>query len=57
MSVDHTVVAFYSSNALKAVMADPQVMAHLQTLELDVHEGTALFHLLDNGDGEALRSR
>ena len=36
-------------------MADPQVMAHLQTLELDVHEGTALFHLLDNGDGEALR--
>lgn len=37
---------------LLAVMADPQVMAHLQTLELDVHEGTALFHLLDNGDGE-----
>eukprot|EP00435_Cladocopium_sp_Y103_P046007 s497_g13.t1 len=37
---------------LLEVMADPQVMAHLQTLELDVHEGTALFHLLDNGDGE-----
>lgn len=41
-----------AKNAIEAVMADPQVRAHLQTLDLDVHEGTALFHLLDNGDGE-----
>ena len=32
---------------------EPKVIAYLQTLDLDVHEGHALFHILDNGDGEA----
>ncbi|OLQ02052.1 hypothetical protein AK812_SmicGene15157 [Symbiodinium microadriaticum] len=30
-----------------------EIAAYFQTLDLDVHEGAALFHLLDNGDGEA----
>ena len=34
-----------------------KVIAYLQTLELDVHEGHALFHILDNGDGEVLVER
>eukprot|EP00439_Symbiodinium_sp_Y106_P036829 s1369_g4.t1 len=29
-----------------------RIAAYFQTLDLDVHEGAALFHLLDNGDGE-----
>ena len=29
------------------MLTDPHVQAHLGTLDLDVHEGTALFHLLD----------
>ena len=31
----------------QAVLTDPHVHAHLGTLDLDLHEGTALFHLLD----------
>ena len=31
----------------QAVLTDPHVQAHLGTLDLDIHEGTALFHLLD----------
>ena len=34
---------------LKLVLADPHVQAHLRTLDLDVHEGAALFHLLAAG--------
>lgn len=34
---------------LKVVLADPHVQAHMRTLDLDVHEGAALFHLLDAG--------
>lgn len=34
------------------MLEDPKVKAYFQTLDVDVHEGTALFHILDNGDGE-----
>lgn len=37
---------------LAEIMENPKVAAYFQTLDLDVHEGKALFHLLDNGDGE-----
>jgi len=37
---------------LTEIMENPKVAAYFQTLDLDVHEGKALFHLLDNGDGE-----
>ncbi|CAJ1370802.1 unnamed protein product [Effrenium voratum] len=36
---------------LAEVLQSPKVKAYFQTLDLDVHEGTALFHLLDDGDG------
>lgn len=37
---------------LNEILQDPKVAVYFQTLDLDVHEGTALFHILDNGDGE-----
>eukprot|EP00434_Breviolum_minutum_P030506 symbB.v1.2.026978.t1/scaffold2687.1/size73039/8 len=37
---------------LNQMLLDPKVKAYFQTLDVDVHEGTALFHILDNGDGE-----
>mmetsp|Transcript_35909 Transcript_35909/g.73361 ORF Transcript_35909/g.73361 Transcript_35909/m.73361 type:complete len:114 (+) Transcript_35909:1372-1713(+) len=33
----------------------PNVHAYLETLGLDVKESAALFHLLDDGDGEVTR--
>jgi len=41
-----------SEQVLNHMLANPKVKAYFQTLEVDVQEGTALFHLLDNGDGE-----
>eukprot|EP00439_Symbiodinium_sp_Y106_P005500 s1438_g1.t1 len=40
---------------LNSLLHDPTVKAYFETLDLDVHEGTALFHILDNGDGEVTR--
>ncbi|CAK9027574.1 unnamed protein product [Durusdinium trenchii] len=37
---------------LNAMLENPRVKAYFDTLDLAVHEGTALFHILDNGDGE-----
>jgi len=34
-----------------AVLTDPAVCCFLQHLELEIHEGKALFQMLDNGDG------
>ena len=39
-----------SEQVLNHMLANPKVKAYFQTLEVDVQEGTALFHLLDNGD-------
>mmetsp|Transcript_66034 Transcript_66034/g.146682 ORF Transcript_66034/g.146682 Transcript_66034/m.146682 type:complete len:286 (+) Transcript_66034:263-1120(+) len=41
-----------SEEGLNNMLANPKVKAYFQTLEVDVQEGHALFHLLDNGDGE-----
>jgi len=37
---------------LTYIMDNPKVKAYFQTLDVDVHEGAALFHILDDGDGE-----
>ncbi|CAK8990172.1 unnamed protein product [Durusdinium trenchii] len=37
---------------MNEILSNDKVAAYFQTLDLDVHEGAALFHLLDNGDGE-----
>ncbi|OLP89086.1 hypothetical protein AK812_SmicGene29504 [Symbiodinium microadriaticum] len=37
---------------LAEILANPRVKAYFSTLEIDVQEGAALFHLLDNGHGE-----
>jgi len=34
------------------IFENPKVAAYFQTLDLDVQESRALFHVLDNGDGE-----
>ncbi|CAE7419918.1 unnamed protein product [Symbiodinium natans] len=41
-----------SETVLNHMLANPKVKAYFQTLEVDVQEGAALFHLLDDGDGE-----
>jgi len=37
---------------MNEILSNQKIAAYFQTLDLDVHEGAALFHLLDNGDGE-----
>lgn len=37
---------------MNEILSNDKIAAYFQTLDLDVHEGAALFHLLDNGDGE-----
>lgn len=51
-AIDETGNGMISQSQLSSVLQDPIVRAYFQTLELDVHEGAALFHIIDNGDGE-----
>ncbi|CAE7939276.1 TPC1B, partial [Symbiodinium sp. KB8] len=51
-ALDATGKGIITQDVLNQLLEDPKVIAHFQTLELDVHEGAALFHLLDDGDGE-----
>eukprot|EP00439_Symbiodinium_sp_Y106_P079826 s118_g18.t1 len=37
---------------LTHILANPVAKAYFQTLDVDIYESAALFHLLDNGDGE-----
>eukprot|EP00439_Symbiodinium_sp_Y106_P072405 s2309_g13.t1 len=37
---------------LAEILDQTAVKDYLQSMDLDVHEGRALFHILDNGDGE-----
>ena len=37
---------------LTYILDNPKVKAYFQTLDVDVHEGAALFQILDDGDGE-----
>ncbi|CAE7500791.1 Scn11a, partial [Symbiodinium pilosum] len=52
MAIDETGDGIISEERLNLILQNPKVAAYLETLELDLHEGVALFHLLDNGDGE-----
>lgn len=36
---------------LQEIFEDPKAKAYLQGLDLEVHEGLSLFHMLDDGDG------
>ncbi|CAE8633233.1 unnamed protein product [Polarella glacialis] len=37
---------------LNAILKDPAVMTYLAVLDLEIHEGTALFRMLDDGEGQ-----
>jgi len=41
-----------TEDELNELMQDIRVQVYLESLEIDVHESTALFRLLQNGDGE-----
>ncbi|CAJ1331143.1 unnamed protein product, partial [Effrenium voratum] len=51
-SIDSTGEGVLTEARLTEILANAKVKAYFQTLELDVQEGAALFHLLDTGDGE-----
>lgn len=50
--IDHGGNGMITEERLNAMLENPRVKAYFETLDLAVHEGTALFHILDNGDGE-----
>mmetsp|Transcript_30990 Transcript_30990/g.69764 ORF Transcript_30990/g.69764 Transcript_30990/m.69764 type:complete len:620 (-) Transcript_30990:138-1997(-) len=52
MAIDESGNGMITERRLREILENPQVQAYFQTLDLDVHESAALFHLLDNGDGE-----
>lgn len=41
-----------SEQELGELLKNEEVVRYLEALDLEVHQGTALFHLLDDGDGE-----
>lgn len=51
-AIDDTGNGLISEERLSSILSNPKVAAYFQTLDLDVHESAALFHILDNGDGE-----
>eukprot|EP00913_Durusdinium_trenchii_P023704 g22265.t1 len=51
--IDDSGNGMITEERLNAMLENPRVKAYFDTLDLAVHEGTALFHILDNGDGEA----
>lgn len=52
MAIDDSGNGMITEERLRDILSRPEVAAYFQTLDLDVHESAALFHLLDNGDGE-----
>mmetsp|Transcript_38293 Transcript_38293/g.89993 ORF Transcript_38293/g.89993 Transcript_38293/m.89993 type:complete len:562 (-) Transcript_38293:124-1809(-) len=51
-AIDKTGKGMVTEARLNDMLSDPSVKAHFQSIDVDIHEGVALFHLLDNGDGE-----
>lgn len=49
--IDESEDGIITERVLNGVLANPKCQAYFQTLDLDVHEGSALFRLLDQGDG------
>ncbi|CAJ1415029.1 unnamed protein product [Effrenium voratum] len=51
-AIDETGDGLITEERLTFILENPKVKAYFQTLDVDVHEGAALFHILDDGDGE-----
>mmetsp|Transcript_22315 Transcript_22315/g.51697 ORF Transcript_22315/g.51697 Transcript_22315/m.51697 type:complete len:616 (-) Transcript_22315:60-1907(-) len=51
-AIDKEGTGLITEDRLDEVLCSKDVVAYLQTLDVDVHEGHALFRLMDNGDGE-----
>ena len=51
-AIDEEGNGMISEAKLSRVLQHPNVKAYLETLDLNFRESAALFHLLDNGDGE-----
>eukprot|EP00439_Symbiodinium_sp_Y106_P074843 s2309_g14.t1 len=51
-AIDASGSGLITEERLTQILGNPKVAALFQTLDLDVHESEALFHLLDDGDGE-----
>ncbi|CAJ1389041.1 unnamed protein product, partial [Effrenium voratum] len=51
-AIDSSSDGMVTEEKLTQVLSNPKVAAYFQTLDVDVVDSTALFHLLDNGDGE-----
>ncbi|OLP99553.1 Two pore calcium channel protein 1B [Symbiodinium microadriaticum] len=51
-AIDNSGNGMISEEQLTAIFNNPKVEAYFQTLDVDVTEGHALFHMIDNGDGQ-----
>ena len=52
-AIDTNGSGIITEERLSEILMNPKVKAYFQTMDLELHEGTALFRLLDNGYGEA----
>jgi len=50
-AIDDTGSGIISEERLTTILSNPKVAAYFQTMDIDVHEGRALFHVLNNGEG------
>ncbi|CAE7478904.1 ANKRD17 [Symbiodinium sp. CCMP2456] len=50
-AIDDTGSGIISEERLTTILSNPKVAAYFQTMDIDVHEGKALFHVLNNGEG------
>ncbi|CAE7271772.1 Scn11a [Symbiodinium natans] len=54
-AIDDTGSGIISEERLTTILANPKVAAYFQTMDIDIHEGKALFHVLNHGeDGVSL---
>jgi len=51
-AIDNSGNGMISEEQLTTIFSNPKVEAYFQTLDVDVTEGHALFHMIDNGDGQ-----
>jgi len=51
-AIDESGDGMISEERLSHILSNPKAVAYFQTLDVDVTESAALFHILDNGDGE-----
>ena len=52
-AIDTSGSGMITEERLSQILTNPKVRAYFQTIDLDLHEGTALFRLLANDSGEA----